>query len=417
MTEAGHLLPAVLLLYAILIPQEVRVEVSGVTLYAYRLVCFALLPWIAARVFRGALRMHPIDAVIAIGGTWMVLSFVMVSGDLQGFVSGAGLAIDVLVPYFVARVTIHNVADMRKLLIIYAPGIFAAGVIIMVEAVTHQPIIKPLVRSIFSARAGFVESSSGSAEIRLGLRRSEGPFAHPILAGLILASAGCLFATSGLRKWPMWLGVSCMLLSVFTVSSAAFLAILLGVGLIGYDKVSRFFTFLGWPIFMVGAAIGMLFIQFASDNGLIRFLLRFTLNPQTGYYRRLIWQYGTENVAANPLFGIAFAEYERLSWMNASVDAYWLADAIRHGLIVPLCFLVATLWALFALGRQSAAATSETDRHFMIGVAITLVVLVVIGFTVSFFGGVLLWFYIVLGVAVSLLKARAVPWDKHTRVT
>ncbi len=406
--KIGYLIPAAILLYAILLPQEVRIDLGGVTLFAYRIACIVLLPWIIVRAMRGHFQFHPIDAVILVGGVWMIVSFVANVGLGEGLISGGGLAVDVFAPYAVARVSIRNPTDFRRLLILFAPGIFAAGLIVMIESISGRLIVRPLFQAIFGAREQFLTSYTLDNSVRFGLLRGSGPFSHPILAGLILASTAVLYLSSGLRRWPLFLGLSAFFFALFSVSSAAILTVMLGISLIAYDQISRFLPFTNWPIFVSIAAAIALVIQLASDNGLIRFLISFTLNPQTGHYRRLIWQYGTQSVERYPWFGIGFEGFEREDWMNNSVDAYWLSDAIRHGLIVPIAFLIASIWAITAIGRRSRLARREVDRRLLMGLAISCAVLVLMGFTVAFYGGVLLWYYCLLGAMVSL-ASTAVP--------
>lgn len=403
----NHLVPAALLLYAILLPQDIRLTVGGVNLFAYRLVCFALLPWILAQISRGRMRLSLPDIMIFAGGAWMVLSFMVFYGAAEGLISGMGLAVDVVAPYLVARVSIHSASDLRKLLIIFAPGIFVAGLFVVVESISHREIIKPFFQSIFGAREAFISAATGDNKFRLGLMRAGGPFAHPILAGLILASIGTLFLSSGLRRWPLYSGLLAAAMAIFTVSSAAFLALFIALGFTAYDRISRFIPFLNWPIFVFGASLIALFIQLASSNGLILFIVRFTLDPATGYFRRLIWRYGTESVIEHPWFGIAFSNYERLSWMNNSVDAYWLSDAMRHGLVTPIMFLAASIATIVFLARMAVHAATETDRRFYVGIAIAITTLVLMGFTVAYFGGVLLWYYFLLGAGVALSVSAA----------
>ena len=56
----------------------------------------------------------------------------------------------------------------------------------------------------------------------------------------------------------------------------------------------------------------------------------FTIDSWTGYYRLLIWQYGLENVYANPIVGIGLAEWTRPWWMPAAtVDGFGVVARIK----------------------------------------------------------------------------------------
>jgi len=404
-----RLLPVILLLYSILIPQEARLDIGGQTLYAYRLVCMALLPWLLIRFTRRELHFVYFDGLIAAGCGWMIVSFVAIYGLTPGLPSSLGLVVDVAVPYLVARASITSLSDLRRVLVLFAPGLALAGLAIMIESFAGREIIKPLATSVFGSREQFITAASGEGRFRWGMYRAAGPFAHPILAGLLMASSGALYLTSGLRKWPLYLGVAGLIFSIFTFSSAAVLAVLLVAAAIIYERLGRMMAIFTWPRALIALTLLVLTIQVVSERGFLRFFLRFTFNPATGYYRRLIWDFGTQSVAENPWLGIGFAGFARQAWMNNSVDAYWLSDAMRHGLIVPVCFMLAAILAIRALALRCAAQQTIIDRQTMLGLTVALFVLVLMGFTVAFFGGALLWFYIVLGAAVTLSSYAIAP--------
>jgi hypothetical protein len=105
--------------------------------------------------------------------------------------------------------------------------------------------------------------------------------------------------------------------------------------------------------------------------------------------------------------------------MTDSVDTVWLAIAIRNGLPPALLLGGAVLVAIIALAR-TAARSRTVDGPAAMGLAITLTIFFILGFTVSFFGGMLIWFVMLLAVAGSLSqwfapRARHLP-QAHRRV-
>lgn len=147
----------------------------------------------------------------------------------------------------------------------------------------------------------------------------------------------------------------------------------------------------------------MTVLQVASERGLISILIRYTLDPQTGYFRQLIWEYGSLSMAKHPWFGIGFTDYERLPWMVNSIDNHWLLLGIRHGYITPICILTASIFAIYEVARQSARA-GEVDRKMLLGLNVGLVGLVLSAFTTSYFGGLLTWFMMLIGCAYSVSR-------------
>ena len=410
-------LPLTLLLYSILLPYEVRAELSGQIIYPYRAVIILSIIWILKRLRDKSLRLHLFDIIMFIGALWIPISFVHAYGVFDGTLRGASITLDVGGSYLIARLTIANMNDLRRVLILFAPGIFISATVLAIESVTHVRIIKPWAQSIFGMRAG-LEGIAQKDElfIRLGLLRASGPFAHPILAGLVLTSAMAIYLSSGLRKWPWYAGVASGLLSFFTVSSAALLGLLIVFAATAFDRINRFVTFVSWRLVLVLGSVALTVVHFASQNGIVSILIRFTLDPQTGYYRKLTWTYGSASVAKNPLFGIALAPFDRAAWMSTSIDTYWLAVAVRHGLIVPIAFLLCAVLVLYGVAKRAGAQPSEIERRAHVGLAISLFTITLLGFTVSYYGGALVWYFALLGICGSIAAPLSQPRALSSRV-
>lgn len=405
-----RLAPAILLAYSILLPLEMRIVISEQVIYPSRFAVFLVTPWLLRELAIGRLKSFWPDLLVFFAAGWMVISFIVAYGPANGLLRGGALALDLAGPYLIARLCIREPDDLRRLIVFLIPGAAFAGASLLVESLSATPIVRPLAASIFGDlplyEGGVAIGEKGAAlDFRFGLLRASGPFAHSIYAGLFLSSLLPLVFFSGLRRWPRKLGLVTAGFSLFTVSSAAILGLFLSTALMAADRLQREVRQLSWTM-MVGAGAALLiFVQVASQNGLIPILIRMTLNPQTGYYRLIIWRFGVESVERHPLFGIAFAVYDRPEWMNTSIDSYWLMIAIRHGIAVPFAILAACIAALVLTGRRSRLL-NEIDRKLLVGVAITLACLVVAGFTVAFVGGILTWFLLILGAAISLAHSH-----------
>lgn len=402
----ARLLPILLLMYSTLLPQEVRVSVAGQVIYPYRAVALILLPWLLNRIISGRLPFRPADLWLFGGVTWMVVSFVAFYGIGEGISRGGALAFDVIAPYLIVRVCIRDFQDLRRFLVIFAPGLFLAGASMMIESVTHRQFVRPMASAIFGPLPYFENGQAASSAkdfnvIRLGLLRATGPFSHPILAGLFVGSFLPLFFNSGLRKWPYVIGLIASLFAIFSVSSAAFLSFIITGVLLGYEWLQDRLRGIGWKFFIFSISAFLLLVDNASQNGVMPIIIRYTLDPATGWFRQLIWEYGTRSMDKHPWFGIGFTDYERLPWMINSIDNHWLLLGVRHGYIAPICFFMASIFAIYCLSDASGRLQG-IDRKLARGVVFSLVGLVLSGFTTSYFGGTLTWFITLIGIAYSL---------------
>lgn len=407
---AGRLLPAVVLFYSALLPQEMRLELLGLELYPYRIASLALLPWVMRSLVQGRIRLGFADMLILAGSAWILISFISFYGSATGMVRGGALVVDIVPAYLIGRTCLQNLTDFRRFLVLIAPGALLVGITMLAETLFQKALLRPFLANIFGNLASYengvaVGPARGLTDVRLGLLRVAGPFSHPIMAGLLLASLLPLYALSGLRKWPLHIGLAASLCAVLSISSIVFLVMIFFLVMAAYDWLQRRVEFLNWSRFIFASGIVALTLQALSQNGLVPVIIRYTLKPSTGNYRRLIWDFGMQSVREHPWFGIAYSDYVRAYWMHNSVDAQWLLLAMRHGIPAIILFFLAIMVVLVQLAIKTPQHR-ELDRKFYLAITVTLASFVLAGFTVAFFGGMQIWFYLLLGIFASLAMAR-----------
>jgi hypothetical protein len=413
----GLIMPAVLMLSAVVLPNEVRIDIDGQTLYASRLMGLALLPVILQRLAKHPIRANLCDLVILLATAWMTVAFTAFYGLEQGLVRGGVLTFDAIVPYMVARTSFRDLSDLRRFLVIVSPIVLLVGLSMLVEVLAGRALVRPLAAQVFGAPINYEGGEAvGRFEFnnvrRFGILRAAGPFSHAILAGAFLVSFLPIYLSSGLRRWPIVIGSAAAVFAVLSVSSAAILGLVVSLGLLALDRIQRLFDFLSWKLLVPILVALPILIQLVTENGLFVLLGRVTFDPQTAYFRRLIWEFGTQSVMNYPLFGIGFTGYERLSWMPQTVDAHWLMLAIRFGIFPPLAILGVTIAAIIALA-SAAGRAGPADRRTLAGLVVALVTFIFFGFTVAFFGGVNTWFYLFLGMTVALgFSPRPAPVER-----
>ena len=393
------ILPLAVVFYSfLLLPQEVSATIFSVNLPSYRVALLAMtVPSLWMILKNRDAGVVPLDYALMFMGFWILLSFMTIYGVETGLVRGSGIIIDNVLIYMVARASITKPDDLRYFLLLCLPGLLFAGGSLVVESLYGRLLVRPFFTSIFGSTDAFKGGESTGAvvlsqEVRLGLLRAFGPFPHPILAGTVMMGFLPLFYFSGLRSWPYFLAIGVALTGLFSLSSAAFLFLMIVGGAIILFHVKPYFPKISWWTIVSISGLIVWAAHVSSKSGIIAVIARFTLTPSTAEYRTLIWRYGTANVAKNPWFGIGYSEWERLRWMvTDSVDAHFLLLAMRHGLIVPVILLAGVVHAMIRLGRLMPSL-DERDRNLMIGLNITLLGYLVVGQTVTFFGSATLVF-------------------------
>jgi hypothetical protein len=392
---------ATVLFYLLLIPEQANVNLSGLLLSPYRLFLIPTFLYLLRSALIGGFRFSWPDLPLAVACAWIWLASYMSSNSIQeAIVQGGAHTMDIALPYFVARFAIRSPQDLRILLVMIAPGVAVMGAVVMLESITGRFLIQPLLASLTGNPVKL------GLEVRMGLTRGAASFPHPILAGICLASFLTLYLMSGIRGWPKLIGTLGAVTSFFTLSSAALLGLVVGGFLLAYDGLVERISNLSWRLMILGMTMLYTVVELTSNSGFFNLLVRYaSLNTVSAYNRVLIWDFGTQSVARHPLFGIGYADWERPEWMqwttSFSVDHFWLLMAMRFGLPPSLLLIIATVGATALLCLRSMEQT-PVDARLLRGVAISLAVFGLGAVSVALWLNAMVWFFMLLGIAVSL---------------
>lgn len=405
-TAPGHqVFVPVLAFWAILLPAGLAIQVGDVTIPPYRFALLALAPFALFEFARRQLRLAWPDYLVIVGSLWVPLAYFMNTGIDKAVQGGGSFVVDTLGSYFVGRAYITDVRRLRTFLIRALPGVIIMAAILGFEAITHRFVFADL----FPVRAKFDKLY----EVRLGMLRARATFPHSVSAGFFMTSLLPLYLLSGLPRSPKLAGFFASLGAVFTVSSSAFLTIALTAFLIAYRS---FFTIIRRTrekmIYLAyGFAALFVALELFTGSGAVRALIRnFTLDPASGYYRILIWDYGTTSVNRHPWFGIGDAPMARASWMvMETIDNHWLMLAVKYGLpAAALTFVavVAIIWRCAARNKN----LNELDRAATMGMVFSLSSSVAVAWTGALWANNIAWFMLLIGIAAALTDQLAVTY-------
>ena len=389
---------AVALVYLLLVPEQFDVQIFDIYLPPYRMFMFPATLYLLFSAIAGRLRFVWPDLLIVICTAWIWLASYMSSGEISTAIEmGGSHTLDIAFAYFLARAAIQSPRDVRLFLIWVAPGLAISSLIVFQEAVTHVRVLQNVASDITGVPNRMRD------DVRLGFMRGAGPFPHPILAGLFLASFLPLYLSSGIRGWPKWAGIAAAVGAFFTMSSAALLALIMGVLFWCYDWLSERFTNFSWKLFLAGSGILYATVELVSNSGFYSLMIRYaSLNTATAYNRVLIWEFGTRNIARNPWFGIGYDDWDRPDWMHSgSFDHFWLIMALRFGIPASLLLIAATVGGASLVALKSSSYRTE-DARLLRSIAISLVIFALGAASVSLWLSILVWFFMLLGIAVSL---------------
>jgi hypothetical protein len=188
---------AAVMFYILLVPQQFSFSVGELFLTPFRFLIIGISPYLFLGALQRQVRILWPDIMIVGALAWIWLASYMTSGSvLTSIEMGGSHLLDIGLAYFLARSTIRTPDDLRRFLVLIAPGVALTGLFIAAEALSRTYIVQP----IASALTG--RPMPISYEIRMGLLRGTASFPHPILAGITMASFLPLYFLSGLRSWP-----------------------------------------------------------------------------------------------------------------------------------------------------------------------------------------------------------------------
>lgn len=386
----GPIWVAQLFLLSLLIP--FHLPMGSVVLMPHRilLLIFFVPFFLKLFIFRRAGPVIAADWLLFGSATWSGLSLI-VNKD-PGFVEAWGLhMVEFFGAYLLARVSIRSGQDFRRVvwtffLIVAILLPFAA-----LESVTGRPIMLDLLPG---TNIGVVYK-----EPRWGLRRAQAIFAHPILFGVFVSTGFGLFWYALRPRWLRFVGVpAAVVATVFSLSTGALISVVVQAVFVSWNSVFQVLRW-RWKLFSALAVLAYITIDLISNRTPFHVLVTYaSFNTGNAYNRILIWYFGIENVADNPIFGLGRNEWVRPEWMSSSADNYWLLLTMQYGL--PAIGMI--LLALFLILRRTSLAVlpNVDDRLARSGYLIAFSGLFIAGCTVHYWHAMMAFSMFIFGSGV-----------------
>jgi O-antigen ligase len=240
---------------------------------------------------------------------------------------------------------------------------------------------------------------------RLGLRRVQTVFEHPILFGVVCSCAFALthlvlgWGKSLVKRWSMSGAVALSVL--VSLSSGPISALAAQVLLLAWGWSLKAIK-LRWKILIGLVALAWLLVELFAKRSVPQILFAsFALDVESAYFRLLIWDYGTQSAMNHPWFGVGFGEWDRPYWLGSSIDMFWLYNAVVFGLpagvLMGLTFFAAILPISLKPGFEGKLyAYRQAYLISMIG-------MLLVGWTVHFWNAPYVLFLFLLGSGMWML--------------
>lgn len=398
---------ALLFVISIFIPVEFHYLVGTLRIEAYRIVLGLALIYAFLNIRVILAKADLVDILLFFFVLLASASLIYNHGLKDGIESAGILIIEILGAFYLARLYITTPKHYYNVNIWFATILALLLVFSLYEAFAKHRILHEWAKNI-TGNDSLDYRLYTHYYIRMGIMRTTNLFAHPILYGTIGAIFFPFIILLTIHKFKirnLFKTIAILIGMVSTLSSAPLLA----VAFQGSTTLLTKFWH-GGKRFWFGVSFivmsGFFFISMASDRGPFAILIsKLTFNPVTGYYRMLQWEHSMDDIADHPLFGIGLHDWTRPDWMNSSIDSFWLLVTLQHGLIAGFILLFLCLYAVFHQLNKLHKHHPAT-RWMVESWILAFMSLILIGFTVDYFGKLQPLFFFVLG---SIAWARNHP--------
>jgi len=384
--------PVIILCWSLILPWIV--PLGSLSMQPYRMVLVVIFLPAMIRVVSGkAGRIGLGEAGIFLFSCWICVALFVAHGS-SGFEQAGSQVLETLGTFTVARAYIRSSDDFealaRLLFTIVAAVLFPLAIL---EVAAGRNIVLELASKIMPTHI------INDQPPRLGLRRVQSVFEHPILFGVFCSGALMMtWLVSGhgrstaarLGSTGVVAATTLLSLSSGPISTAAFQIVLLI-----YNGVLRKLAIRWW--LLIGAiALFVLAVSLFAKRPLPAILFSYlALDEASAYFRLLIWEFGSQSVMNHPIFGVGLGQWDRPSWMPFSVDMFWLVNAIVGGLPA------ASFMALAFLGSVLPAALrddlDEPAQRAQLAYVLTMVGFFLVGWMVHFWGATYVLFILLMG--------------------
>ncbi len=357
----------------------------------------AIITWLSGRVGKPTM----VDLCFLAASIWATTAL-FINGNFSEVYQTSGiLLIETFGSYLLGRVYVTNYEQFLRftkylwgVLLVLLP--FA-----MYETLAHQNLILSNLKYIGNT---FPPIDIGA---RMGLYRAHVIFEHPILWGVFASSLfGVLTYTLGKSVLSRSVtGLMATAATISSVSSGALVSLAVQMIIMAWDKftirIKRRWRLLG------GIAIGLYVLvdMISTRTPFQVFITYLTFSSQSSYNRVNIWTFGTAEVWRHPIFGIGLGDWERPSYMSASMDNFWLATAVRYGLPTLIMFSYGIIRLMYLMGRSNL--TDPGVIRARTGLMATYIGIIFSGCTVHYWNSMYCWVLFLFGIGHWMIKPPA----------
>ncbi|RFB81079.1 hypothetical protein [Methylovirgula sp. 4M-Z18] len=358
-----------------------------------------LIPALVNLLFSGQ-RTSWADFFALATAVWIPVAAMFSKGTDALFTAAGGESLEFLGAYMVGRAFLWHPAALRNFLNVLKFVIIVLFFCALADRISGQWIIE-------NSLASFVNIVPAGANYREGVVRATATLDHPILLGAFFALASALFIYSNMSTLSRaFFLLVCLFGSYLSLSSVSLMVWCMILGVYLYDQflsaVSR-----RWTLFW-GATFMFICLIVATTNAPLGWIItHMTWDPESGYFRYLIWNAALERIHESPYIGFAFSPLND-DILDTTIDSVWLASALRFGVPMIVWLFLTNLAAIWPTRKiRPDLDDAAFLKRMNTGFAVMLLMFMFIGLTVHFWNYMWVYWALCLGIKTSLRQNLA----------
>jgi hypothetical protein len=372
-----------------------RVIVAGMNFTMIRILLF--FGWLRILVkgeWRG-MRWNTIDKLIIAWTVVRTINYTLVWGDSAALVNRLGYAYNIVGAYFLFRFLVRDSEDVYRSVRYLAMFIGPVAILMIAEKLTGH--------NAFAIFGGVPTVP----EVRDGVLRCQGPFAHPILAGTFGATTVPLFVGMWLyRRSSFALAMIASISStvIVTMSGSSGPALAYGSGILALLlwPIRRKMRFVRWGIVALLVAL-----QVVMNSPVWFVLARLTVfSGSTGWFRGFLIDVTVRHISEWWLIGSNAAT----QWhpFLADITNQYIAEGLGGGLLAMILFVAVLSFSFRVVGQVVRSRRPERALQYLAwALGAALVTHVVSFISVTYFDQNAIVLYLLLA-SISTLRAALV---------
>lgn len=386
-------------------PEFLRIPIGLAQMSAPRLVTIVLLTRLLMFERRSFKNRSPVDALVIIGWLWTIFAAVAVDSKLYHVTQMVGRGFDTVLMYFVARIAIMTIDDVKDIMMPLAiTAVYMCGIGILEAMMLYSPY-----ESLQAFRTWtWIVDTGDASEMRYGFHRAKASTSQPIYYGMaMMLIAGILWSTRVYRTTQI--ANSSSIFAAFIGALTSFSSgVWIGCALLVlFNAFVKRVSAIKPAIYIL--SFSFIFLEILSNRHFYNLIDYLAMNSKNAWYRTRLLEVAITRLEEFWLFGVGNNTPHH--WGTA-IDGRWYIDLVNHFLILALYGGIPAL-IIYALSHILALRTAvcnwqlsndQNYRKLIFGLAACLIALDVASMSVGLYGPAILLSYILLGILVSLSR-------------